>query len=208
MTEILLRLLELLGQEATLWLLAGVSTASLAVAVERWWYLRARRVDIDDLATRLGGYVDGGDPQGARDLVSRMVGMEARVAERLLANVGRPRAELEDLCRAAIERERLRYERALGWLATIGSNAPFIGLFGTVLGIVRAFAALATTAAGANRNAVLLGAISEALVATAVGIAVAIPAVVAYNALTKRVEAAIGGSEVLFRELAARISAR
>ncbi len=208
MTDLLLRLLELLGQEATLWLLAAVSTASAAVAVERWWYLRARRVDIDAFSARLAQHIDSGDAEGARAVAAGMAAMEARVAERLLANAGRPRTELEDLYRAAVERERMRYERALSWLATIGSNAPFIGLFGTVLGIVRAFAALSTTAAGANRNTVLLGAISEALVATAVGIAVAIPAVVAYNALTKRVETAVGGSEVLFRELAARISAR
>ncbi len=78
-----------------------------------------------------------------------------------------------------------RYERALGFLATTGSTAPFVGLFGTVLGIIRSFheigmrgsASLATVAPG----------ISEALVATAAGLAAAIPAVVAYNYFVQRI---------------------
>jgi biopolymer transport protein TolQ len=78
-----------------------------------------------------------------------------------------------------------RYEKALGFLATTGSTAPFVGLFGTVLGIIRSFheiglrgsASLATVAPG----------ISEALVATAAGLAAAIPAVVAYNFFVQRI---------------------
>lgn len=79
-----------------------------------------------------------------------------------------------------------RYEKALGFLATTGSTAPFVGLFGTVLGIIRSFheigmrgsASLATVAPG----------ISEALVATAAGLAAAIPAVVAYNYFVQRIK--------------------
>ena len=93
---------------------------------------------------------------------------------------------------AAIEgvktRERLRLERRLPFLATLGSNGPFVGLFGTVLGIIKAFHDLAATAgtAGAGASTVMAG-ISEALVATAIGLLVAIPAVVAFNYFSRRV---------------------
>ena len=82
-------------------------------------------------------------------------------------------------------RERLRLERNLAFLATLGSNAPFIGLFGTVLGIIKAFHDLAGSQAGGP--SVVMAGISEALVATAVGLMVAIPAVVAFNYFSRRV---------------------
>ncbi len=80
--------------------------------------------------------------------------------------------------------ERPRYERFLSFLGTLGSNAPFIGLFGTVLGIIKAFNDLGAVAiqGSAIQQTVMTG-ISEALVATAVGLAVAIPAVVALQPL-------------------------
>ena len=77
-------------------------------------------------------------------------------------------------------------KRGLGFLATIGSTAPFIGLFGTVVGIINAFQSIAAT--GSGGMAAVSGGISEALVATALGIFVAIPAVVAFNSFTGRLE--------------------
>jgi biopolymer transport protein ExbB/biopolymer transport protein TolQ len=74
----------------------------------------------------------------------------------------------------------------LGFLATIGSTAPFIGLFGTVVGIINAFRSIA--AAGSGGMAVVSGGIAEALVSTALGIFVAIPAVVAFNSFTGKIE--------------------
>lgn len=81
---------------------------------------------------------------------------------------------------------RVHLERNLTLLASIGSNAPFIGLFGTVLGIIRAFHSLSGDLTGGAD--VVMGAISEALVATAVGIFVAIPALAAYNGFQRKVE--------------------
>src|SRR4029078_7538172 len=82
-------------------------------------------------------------------------------------------------------REKLRLERNLTFLATLGSNAPLIGLFGTVLGIITASHGLAANQAGGP--SVVMAGISEALVATAVGLMVAIPAVVAFNYFNRRV---------------------
>ena len=86
----------------------------------------------------------------------------------------------------------------LGFLGSLGSNAPFIGLLGTVIGIMGAFADLQGGAGvGGERTQLIMGSISEALVATAVGLLVAIPAVVAYNTLRGRVEGVVANTRAL-----------
>ncbi len=99
--------------------------------------------------------------------------------------------------------ERSRLERGLTVLATLGSNAPFIGLFGTVLGIIQAFGQLAQNTQG---TAGVMRAISEALVATAIGLFVAIPAVVSYNHFSKRIRTVLNGCEVLRDLYVSRLS--
>ena len=90
--------------------------------------------------------------------------------------------------------EKPRLEKFLNFLATVGSNAPFIGLLGTVMGIMKAFNDLAQNSAAGN-EVVMLG-IAHALVATAIGLFVAIPAVVAYNYYQKMVRDTVGTIEV------------
>jgi biopolymer transport protein ExbB/biopolymer transport protein TolQ len=80
----------------------------------------------------------------------------------------------------------IQLKRGLGFLATIGSTAPFIGLFGTVVGIINAFRSIAAT--GSGGMSVVSGGIAEALVSTALGIFVAIPAVVSFNTFTGKIE--------------------
>jgi biopolymer transport protein ExbB len=91
---------------------------------------------------------------------------------------------------SAKARERMNLERNLGVLGTLGNNAPFIGLFGTVLGIIRAFADLSKNQTG-GAGPVMAG-ISEALVATAVGLMVAIPAVIFFNIFQGRLRRMMG----------------
>src|SRR6202011_1342010 len=112
---------------------------------------------------------------------------------------------VEDLLSGAETKERQRYSKRLSILATVGSNAPFIGLFGTVLGIIKAFHDLAGNMSGVG-NTVMLG-ISEALVATAVGLVVAIPAVVAYNALMSTVKELSANAALLAKTLLAQLKA-
>lgn len=103
--------------------------------------------------------------------------------------------------RSYLTTERAKLERGLTTLATLGSNAPFIGLFGTVMGIIQAFGALSNSQAAAS--SVMTG-ISEALVATAVGLFVAIPAVVAYNVFTRKLRVMLADCEALRDDLVAR----
>ena len=95
--------------------------------------------------------------------------------------------------------EKVRLERNLAFLGTLGANAPFIGLFGTVLGIIKAFKDLAESGLkpGGETSTEVMSGISEALVATAVGLLVAIPAVVAYNIFQRRVKRTMGEAESL-----------
>ena len=97
--------------------------------------------------------------------------------------------------------ERLRLERRLAFLGTLGSNAPFIGLLGTVIGIVMAFDALGAAGPNAAAPATVMAAIAEALVATAVGLAVAIPAVMAFNGFHRRIKVMLARADALGRRL-------
>jgi biopolymer transport protein ExbB len=101
--------------------------------------------------------------------------------------------------------QRLRSERNLAFLGTLGNNAPFIGLLGTVIGIIGAFKQL--DASGGQLTTGLMAAIGEALVATAVGILVALPAVAAYNAFQRAIAVRLSGGDLLGRELLAHLHA-
>jgi biopolymer transport protein ExbB/TolQ len=137
--------------------------------------------------------------------VAGRTGLEAEVVRAALdAAPGGP-ASVAQIVASTIRRERPAYERGLGFLGTLGSNAPFLGLFGTVVGIIKAFADLGVGAAkGAGASAVMSG-LSEALVATAVGIFVAIPAVVAFNAYNRRLRTVTTRAEALAHALAAHL---
>ncbi len=96
---------------------------------------------------------------------------------------------LEHALRQQIHVEQTRLEDGLGILASVGSTAPFIGLFGTVWGIMHAL--ISISQAGSAGLDVVAGPIGEALIATAVGIAAAVPAVLAYNYFRRRVRLAV-----------------
>ena len=102
---------------------------------------------------------------------------------------------LTQLAQDAVVRARLAWDKNLHILATIGNNAPFVGLFGTVLGIIKAFHDLSEQT-GTGPQTVTSG-ISEALVATAVGLLVAIPAVIAFNLFQRRVKSGLLQAEAL-----------
>ncbi|HEY1908405.1 MAG TPA: MotA/TolQ/ExbB proton channel family protein [Myxococcaceae bacterium] len=169
--------------EWVLWLLVALSVVSLAVILERAVFFRARRLQrAEEIAQRLAH----GELDGLRTLLEGQLALEARVLQQGLGVLSQGPEMVEEVMAATMAAERPRYERFLSFLGTLGSNAPFIGLFGTVLGIIKAFNDLGAVAirGSAIQQTVMTG-ISEALVATAVGLAVAIPAVVAYNLFTR-----------------------
>jgi biopolymer transport protein ExbB len=176
----------LLGSDWVLWLLIALSILSVAVMVERWLALPRKTPDLDSLAANLLETLGRGDLPAARQAIGLPDTPEARVGLVGISEMRRGRDAVSEAMASAKSRERLAMERRLGILGTLGNNAPFIGLFGTVLGIIKAFADLAQNQ-GAGGAAVVMRGISEALVATAVGLLVAIPAVIAYNIFQGRV---------------------
>jgi biopolymer transport protein ExbB len=144
-----------------------------------------------------------GDLAGAAALATSD-SMEADVI-RAAAGVAQSGQEaVEKAVASTIDRRRLEYEQWLFVLGTLGNNAPFIGLFGTVLGIIRAFADLAvgTGRSGAGGASTVMAGISEALVATAVGLFVAIPAVLAFNIFQRLLKRVVGRSNALGNAIA------
>jgi biopolymer transport protein ExbB/TolQ len=189
--------------EWVLYLLLVLSLISVAVMLERWIFYRSHRVDVDALREALGKHLDRGDLEAAAKVLGKHDALETNVVLVGVRAYHKGPEAVEDLMAGALGRERARYERRLSFLATLASNAPYIGLFGTVLGIVRSFRDLAANMAEAS-SAVMAG-IAEALVATAVGLLVAIPAVIAFNAYKGRVKQAVTDCQLLARQLLAQL---
>lgn len=185
------------GARWVLWLLLGLSVLAVAIVIERTIVLFRTRVDISQLREELQRLLDAGDSQRALDRLQGSPGVEARIARAGLACTDPDKAD--ERMQAERELVRLELERGLTILGTLGNNAPFIGLLGTVIGIVRAFRALDAT--GVQVSASLMAEIGEALIATAVGLLVALPAVGAFNALQRMARSRLGHAELLRHEV-------
>ncbi|MCB9479821.1 MAG: MotA/TolQ/ExbB proton channel family protein [Deltaproteobacteria bacterium] len=181
-------LLGISAQAATsiLYLLFFLSILSLAIAVEKYLQYRKENPLGDDFKAEFVKRMDSGDVAGSKKLIEGVPGIKAALLREGLANFHEGPAVLKELLdgRGLLERNRL--DKHLIILGTVGNNAPFIGLLGTVMGIIRAFADLAQ--ATTQGPQVVMAGISEALVATAVGLFVAIPAVVFFNYFKSRMK--------------------
>ena len=199
-----LLLLTNLGAEWVLWLLVALSVASVGVILERAAFFIARRPrSPDDVARRLLA----GDLSGAAAAVEGRSGMEADVVRAAVTHAAKGADAVREVISGTIERSRVEYERNLGFLGTLGNNAPFIGLFGTVLGIIRAFIDLSKNPGAAGTGTVMAG-ISEALVATAVGLFVALPAVIFYNLFQRGLRRTAQRANALGHAAVAHLEAR
>ena len=186
------------------WVIYGLilcSVVALAIMIERAIVLLREERSFLALSKALMGHLGGG--LGAFEkAVKDHEGAAGRILRTALAQAEHGPEGVEDLLVAASLEEKGRLERRLLALGTLGNNAPFIGLFGTVLGVIKAFHDLSEAAAGPE--AVMQG-LSEALIATAVGLFVAIPCVVAYNYFSKKVKDLLSGTESLGRFMLAQI---
>jgi biopolymer transport protein ExbB/TolQ len=193
------------GSRWVLWLLIGLSIAAAAVVLERLWFFARSRRQRQQVVDMLAALRKSG-PEAARKALGEARSIEATVARACLDHIADGALAIEEHIAAVVETDRLHYERGLAFLGTLGSNAPFVGLFGTVLGIVRAFHDLSTSAAMGSQ-AVMAG-IAEALVATAIGLLVALPAVATYNALMRHVETAMAAANAVGHQILAYVKAQ
>ncbi|MDC0675158.1 MotA/TolQ/ExbB proton channel family protein [Nannocystis radixulma] len=194
------------GAGWVLWLLGILSLVSVALTVERWLILRARGGDLRLLAARVGALLHAGDRDGALRLLEASPSIAAAIAAAGLRLGERGPKAAEYAMQSALALERGQLERGLIFLGTLGNNAPFVGLLGTVIGVIAAFEELGhaapghgggTGAASQVASNAVMSSIAEALVATAVGLLVALPAVAAYNAFQRKITSLCQGSEAL-----------
>jgi len=201
----------LLGAEWVMWLLIVLSVLSVAVMVERVIFYNSRRVDMDMLVALVKRALSGGEREAVIKQLADAQSLEAAVAREGLREAERGAGAAGEAMQGARGRERLRHEKNLAFLGTIGNNAPFVGLFGTVIGIVGAFDSLAEktgVATGkAENTGKIMALISEALVATAIGLLVALPAVAAYNYFQRRVRNNVAGADSIAHTILGELKA-
>jgi biopolymer transport protein ExbB len=202
-----------LGTGWILALMLLLSILSLAVMLERAWLYWSLRDDIDELMRDVGRFLRGGDLEGARKRLEASRSAEAAVVVAGLVEADRGVGAASEAMEGASALQRVKLEKRLAFLGTLGNNAPFIGLLGTVIGIVAAFDELSkvkmANAAASTQLApeAVMARISEALVATAIGILIAIPAVAAYNAFQRVVRGTVANTEALGHMLLAHLKA-
>ncbi|HXJ20177.1 MAG TPA: MotA/TolQ/ExbB proton channel family protein [Polyangia bacterium] len=173
------------ASQAVMYVLLGLSVLSIGIIIERWWFFRKRRDDLDALSDKLRKAFGGGDVTKAREVLAGSRSVEAAIVREALDwHEDGPEA-VEQILAKGTRMRRKSFESGLLFLGTLGNNAPFIGLFGTVLGIVTAFRELGAHSAGGGMGNVM-GGIAEALITTAIGILVALPAVIFYNVFQKK----------------------
>lgn len=198
-----LQRLALGGGKWVLYFMMALSVLSVAIMIERAIFFLSRRDDIDALGDRLMALLRKDDRRGADELLAASKSIEARVIRRALQWMdGGPEALQEGL-EAEITRERRLLDKGGTFLGTLGNNAPFIGLLGTVLGVIEAFHQLGSS--GQNQGAMgnVMSGIAEALIATGVGLFVALPAVVAYNVSQKKIADIESNIGILSKQLLA-----
>ncbi len=180
----------MLGGEPILYLLIVLSFVSIAVVIERLVAFTRNRVNLPEFSSKIVRFLNGGEKEQALELARSINAAEARVVEEGLSNFDKGPMVAGELMESAANGQQSRLDKKLTILGTIGSNAPFVGLLGTVLGIIKAFNDLAFNADGGP--SVVMAGIAEALVATAIGLLVAIPAVVFFNYFKNRQKGIMG----------------
>ena len=182
----------MLGAEWVLWLLVALSILSIGVMIDRALWFRARDTDTETFTRELRGAFERDELDHVKKKYAQSAAIPILVAMRGIDEVGRGTAAIAEAMHAERAKWKKEAERNLIVLGTLGNNVPFVGLFGTVLGVIKELNDL--TGAAADASGVMKG-LSQALVATAVGLLVAIPAVVAYNFFQRRLKVILGGAD-------------
>jgi biopolymer transport protein ExbB len=201
--------LSLAGAEWVLYVLILLSIFSIALIIERIFFYKKATNGLQRMRESIRKSVASGDLSSAKKSAETKMSLkendlESAMAVALLNSSGTSIEILNEIANDHVVAARIFWDKNLAILATIGSNAPFIGLFGTVLGIIQAFHDLSSQAASGVQG--VTAGISEALVATAVGILVAIPATIAYNMFTRKTKSAAQEAESLKSFLIGKIA--
>lgn len=170
-----------------MWILLLISIVLIAIAIERLVFLTMQHADARTLLRAIGQKVAADDLPGAVKVAQARRGMLARVLEFGLKRGDKNRADITDALSISLMEHLNALERNLPIIGTIAVISPFVGLFGTVLGIIRAFNDIALK--GNSSPAVVAAGVAEALITTATGLGIAIIAVVLFNYFKARIKA-------------------
>lgn len=183
----------LLGAEWVMWLLVVLSVISIAVMVDRGLWFRGRDTDTTAAREQLRTAFSGGDVAALARTWKSSTSIALQVAARGIEAMGGGAAAAAEAMQGERVRWKTQADKNLIVLGTLGNNVPFVGLFGTVLGVIKAFEDLKKP--GAEGEQAVMSGIAEALAATAIGLLVAIPAVVAFNYFGRRLKVLLGGAD-------------
>ena len=201
-----IHILALFRESFTLVIMLFCSILSITFALERWWYFRSAQATPDEVLGHVRKSLESGKSDAAAAYCQKHPSAVAQVVHYGLVHAARARKDLEELMLTKLKEERVKLERFLGVLGTLGNISPFIGLFGTVVGIIKAFRDLA--ASGTGGPAVVARGIAEALVATAAGLLVAIPASILYNYFMRRLKVITVDMEIASARLLVMLGAK
>jgi len=204
-TEMVVRLSRTGAGAWVMWFMVLLSIVSVALMIERLIFFQTRRDNVRAMAVELNRHFMDGAYDKARAMLEKSQGFEATVLLAALEGAPLGKSAVRELAESASKVEKLRYERGLAFLGTIGNNAPFLGLFGTVLEIIAALFELGTQSAANASAGKVMAMLSAALAATAVGLIVAIPAVAVFNYFQRRIKTLMTGAEALVHVLLAHL---
>src|SRR5436853_515835 len=180
-------------------IILGASVLTVGFALERALYFWKRRGDPDATLTAALASLRDGDLRGASRACDQTPHPMGAVTKTVIAHADLPPDDVEEHLQIALSEQKLLLERNLGVLGTMGNTAPLIGLLGTVWGIMRAFHDMAST--GSAGPSVVAAGVAEALFTTAAGLMVAVPAVMLYNHLVRRMSVMLTTAENSARSL-------
>ncbi len=190
LSEALLTIAEL-GTEWVLWLLLSLSVVSFAIMLERAWFFWKRRLDGDELAKQVFQMFRTADLAKARAVLVRHNSAECQVLAAGLIKADQGIQAAAAAMQSARWRERIRMECNLGLLSAVATSAPLAGVLGTVLGVIGLLDGLAVSPPESGLAEPLMSGIALALVTTAVGFVVAIPAAAASHLFARRVRSTL-----------------
>ncbi len=209
MIESALQKFALMGASWVLYLLVAMSIFSIGIICERAYYFASHGADMEALGEGLMRFLKVGDKRSAEELLQHSRSIEAAILLPAIGWIDGGPDSVEEALEGSLTKRRAELERGLTTLGTLGNNAPFVGLFGTVIGVIQAFHMLGSQGAGGNQAAMgnVIVAISDALIATGVGLIVALPAVVGYNMFQKRVSGVENNVAVIAKQVLALLKA-
>ncbi|MBN2802904.1 MAG: MotA/TolQ/ExbB proton channel family protein [Deltaproteobacteria bacterium] len=197
----------LLGAEWVMWILIILSLISVTIMIERAIYFFRKQPDVNEIIQKVKEKIANGKGfKDAGEYLNSIKGIAPVIAASALSDAEKGINAVEETAQSSRIREKMKLEKNLAFLGTVGNNAPFIGLFGTVIGVIQAFHDLSLNSTG-GASTVMSG-ISEALVATAIGLLVALPAVVAYNTFSRKIKSIMGDSDALLHTILSEINSQ